>query len=358
MAGTGPLRVLLTGGAGYVGSHVLAELLAAGHAVTVLDSLASGRRAALDRAGALGGRDFGFVHGDVRDPAALAEAMAGAPEATVHCAGLKSPSESLERPALYHDVNVEGTRRLVAAVAAAGCRRFVFSSSAAIYGPPERLPIPEDHPLRPGTPYGASKAAAEALLAEAAAGDPAWAVASLRYFNPAGAHPAGGLGESPEGPAPNLMPNLVAVAAGDSPALAVHGGDWPTRDGTGVRDYLHVSDLARAHLAALDWTGRARGFEAFNLGTGRGVSVRELAAALARTSGRDVPLAIGPRRAGDVASAYADPGKAALGLGWKAEFGIAEICATAWAWRLCNEGAELAGAAQEVLAAAGAKHGN
>lgn len=331
------MRLLLTGGAGYVGSHVLVELLAAGHTVTVLDSLVASDAAVLDRVRGLAGRDFAFVRADVRDGPALAAAVAAArPEAAIHCAGLKSPGESIRRPAAYRDVNVTGTRRLAEALAAAGCRRLVFSSSAAIYGPPEATPIPEGHALRPGTPYGATKRDAEAVLAAAAAADPRWSVALLRYFNPAGAHDSGRIGEAPWGAPVNLMPNLVAVAAGERPALVVHGGDWPTPDGTGVRDYLHVVDLARAHLAALDWTGRARGAEAFNLGTGRGVSVKEMAVALAAASGRAVPLEIAPRRAGDVASAYADPSKAARELGWRAERGIAEICASAWAWRMGN----------------------
>lgn len=333
MTGAAPLRVLLTGGAGYVGSHVLVELLGAGHEVFVFDSLATAPAETLDRARALARRDFGFQRGDVRDAAALAEAVAAArPDAAIHCAGLKSPSESLREPELYAEVNVAGTRRLMAALAASPCRRMVFSSSAAVYGPPATLPIPEDHPLEPGTPYGASKRGAERLIAEAAAADPRWSAALLRYFNPAGAHDSGALGESPGADAVNLMPNLLAVASGARSALVVHGMDWDTPDGTGVRDYLHVMDLARAHLAALDWTGRTQGAEAFNLGTGRGVSVRELAAAMAAASGQPVPLLAASRRPGDVASAYADPSRAARALGWRAERGIDAICASAWTW--------------------------
>lgn len=340
MSAAAPLRVLLTGGAGYVGSHVLAELLAAGHVVTVFDSLETAPPEALDRVRALAGRDFGFVRGDLRDPAALAAAAAAArPQAAIHCAGLKSPIESFARPADYAAVNVDGTRALVAALAQAGCRRLVFSSSAAIYGPPVHLPIREDHPLNPVTPYGASKRDAEAALAATAAADAGWSVALLRYFNPAGAHDSGRIGETPATPAVNLMPNLIAVASGRLPALTLHGADWDTPDGSGVRDYIHVVDLARAHLSALDWTGRARGAEAFNLGTGRGVSVRELAAALAAASGRPVPLRAAPRRTGDVASAFADPSRAARVLGWRAERGVAEICRSAWAWHLCNAAA-------------------
>jgi len=332
------LRVLLTGGAGYVGSHVLVELLQAGYSVTVLDNLVTGDEAMLAAVRSLTGRDFAFRRIDICDAAATSATIAvAAPDAAIHCAGLKSPSESFLRPQDYHDVNVTGTRRLLDALAAVGCRRLVFSSSAAIYGPPERLPIPEDHPLRPATPYGATKRAAETALRDAAH-DRRWSVAMLRYFNPAGAHESGLIGEAPKAAPANLMPNLVAVAAGERATLTVYGADWPTPDGTGVRDYLHVVDLARAHLAALDWTGRATGARAFNLGTGLGVSVRELATALAAASGRAVPLEIAPRRIGDVASAFADVTLAANVLGWRTERGVAEICASAWAWRMRNLG--------------------
>lgn len=362
MTATAPPRVFLTGGAGYVGSHVLVELLAAGHAVTVYDSLDTAPAEALERARALAGRGFAFVRGDVRDAAALAAAVAAAePDAAIHCAGLKSPSQSLRQPALYAEVNVEGTRRLVAALGAGPCRRIVFSSSAAIYGPPERLPIPEEHPLAPVTPYGASKRDAEALIAAAADEDPRWSAALLRYFNPAGAHDSGRLGECPGAGAVNLMPNLLAVADGRRPALGVHGDDWDTPDGTGVRDYLHVSDLARAHLAALDWTARRRGARAFNIGTGRGVSVRELAAAMAAASGRPVPLVALPRRPGDVAGAWADPARAARELGWTAARGVDEIAGAAWAWHR-RHAAEIFGAAAcrdcETLSPAAENAGN
>ncbi len=327
------MRVLLTGGAGYVGSHVLAELLTAGHAVHVLDSLITGHAQALERVRALTGREFGATTGDIRDRAALDRLLADfAPEAVVHCAGLKSPAESLRRPEKYHEVNVEGSATLLAALRATPCRRLVFSSSAAVYGPPERLPLGEDHPLRPTTPYGATKAMVEAMLDEAAACDPSWSVASLRYFNPVGAHPSGRIGEHPADPPDNLMSGIVAVTRGLRAALPVFGDDFDTADGTGVRDYLHVMDLARAHLDALDWTGRVQGARVFNLGTGSGISVRQMVAAFELASGRRVPVQIEPRRLGDVAICYADPGRAAHELGWQAGAGIAEMCSSTWAF--------------------------
>ena len=327
------MRVLLTGGAGYVGSHVLAAMLAAGHAVHVIDSFVTGHAQALERVRALTGRGFGLTRADIRDAAAMCAALAGfAPEAVVHCAGLKSPADSLRRPEEYRAVNVEGSATLLAALEATACRRLVFSSSAAVYGPPEHLPVTEDHPLRPTTPYGASKAAVEAMLAEAAARAPGWAIASLRYFNPVGAHPSARIGEHAAEPPDNLMGGIAAVARGHAAALPIYGADFDTPDGTGVRDYLHVMDLARAHLAALDWTALRPGARVFNLGTGAGVSVREMVAAFEAASGRAVPLRVEPRRQGDVAACYADPARAGRELGWRAEAGLWEICASAWAF--------------------------
>ncbi len=327
------MRVLVTGGAGYVGSHVLTELLAAGHAVHVVDSLATGHAGALERVAALTGQDFAFSRLDIRDRPRLAEAFTGfRPEAVIHCAALKSPAQSLERPDDYHDVNVTGSAAVVAAMQAAACRRLVFSSSAAVYGPPDYLPVDEDHPLRPTTPYGGTKIAAEALFAAAAEADPDWSVASLRYFNPVGAHASGRIGEHPADPPDNLMTGIAAVVTGRQPALAIFGDDFPTPDGTGVRDYLHVADLARAHLDALAWTGRTHGARVFNLGTGSGVSVRAMVSAFEAASGRRIPLQAVPRRQGDVASCYADPSRAGRELGWHARLGLTDMCASAWAF--------------------------
>ena len=327
------MRVLLTGGAGYVGSHVLVELLTAGHAVHVLDSLITGHAQALELVQALTGQDFGVTQADIREPAALRRLLDGFhPEAVIHCAGLKSPAESLRHPELYHDVNVDGTATLMAALGTTSCRRLVFSSSAAVYGPLERLPVDENHPLRPTTPYGASKAAAETMLDAAAAADPDWSIASLRYFNPVGAHPSARIGEHPVDPPDNLISGIAAVARGRLPMLPVFGDDFETADGTGVRDYLHVMDLARAHIDALAWTGRMPGARAFNLGTGTGISVREMVAGFEAASGRPIPLGIVARRQGDVAVCYADPGRAGFELGWVARAGLAEMCTSTWAF--------------------------
>lgn len=316
---------------------MLAEALAAGHRAQVIDNFAGGRPEALDALRDLGLRDFEVSRTDIRDGAALTAAVAAFdPDAAIHCAALKSPLESLARPAEYSAVNVDGTRALVAALERSRCRRIVFSSSAAVYGPPDRLPIDEGHALRPTTPYGETKAAAEALLVAASRADPSLSVAILRYFNPAGAHPSGRIGEQPSDPPSNLVPAMSEVALGRRAALDVHGDDYPTPDGTGVRDYLHVMDLARAHLAALEWTGRHAGAEAFNLGAGAGVSVLEAVAAFERVSGRAIPLRIGPRRPGDVAACHADPGKAGRILGWRAEKGLEAICASAWDWASRN----------------------
>lgn len=328
-----PLRILLTGGAGYVGSHALVELLAAGHRVHVLDSFVTSGEDALARVRALAGRDFGATRADIRDAATVAAVVADFdPEAVIHCAGLKSLPESVTDPLAYYAANVGGTLTLLAALQGSACRRFVFSSSAAVYGTPDYLPVDEAHPLRPESPYGRTKVQIETVLADLAAADPAWSVALLRYFNPAGAHPSGRIGETPRGAPDTIVTRLAEVAAGRLSGLTVHGDDYPTPDGTGIRDFIHVADLARAHLAAVDWTGQARGCRAFNLGGGHGTSVLELVGAFRAASGREIPLAFGPRRPGDVAASFADPARAAAELGWRSAFGLEEICRSAWAW--------------------------
>jgi UDP-glucose 4-epimerase len=333
------MRILVTGGAGYIGSHTLIELLAAGHEPHVVDSFANSSPEALARVRQLANRDFGVTEADIRDGAAMAAVLADfAPEAVIHFAGLKAVGESVAKPLSYFDVNVGGTVALLQALQGSACRRFVFSSSATVYGDPDYLPIDEAHPRRTTNPYGRTKLQIEGILEDLAASDPTWSVALLRYFNPVGAHASGRIGEDPADIPNNLMPYVTQVATGRRERLTVHGDDYDTPDGTGVRDFIHVVDLARAHVAAVDWTTRAAGCEPFNLGTGRGASVLELVAAFRAASGQPIPLVIGPRRPGDVAASWADPSRAERLLGWRATFGVPEICASAWAWAQRNPG--------------------
>lgn len=328
------MRILVTGGAGYIGTHTLVELLDAGHEVHVVDNLVAGDARAFARVARITGREPGLSRADIRDADALHAIIARwPPDAVIHFAGLKSPTDSLAIPDLYAEVNVRGSQVLLDALAVSACRCIVFSSSAAVYGPPDALPVREDHPRRPTTPYGAGKAEVEDRLA-ALGSD--WSVASLRYFNPVGAHESGLIGEVAALPARNLLPQIIDVAAGGRPALEIYGGDYDTPDGTGLRDFIHVSDLARAHLAALERTATTRGAAVFNIGTGRGVSVREMAETFARVTGRAVPIRIAPRRKGDVAACYADPARAQAVLGWRAGGDIEVMCRSAFAWHERN----------------------
>lgn len=331
------MRILITGGAGYIGSHTLVEVLSAGHEAHVIDNFRNASAVALDRVKLLTNRDFGFTEADIRDAAAMRAVAEGfAPEAVIHFAGLKAVGESVADPLGYFDVNVGGTLALLGALQASGCRRFVFSSSATVYGDPDRLPIDESHPLRTTNPYGRTKLQIEGILTDLAAGHPDWTIALLRYFNPVGAHPSGRIGEDPNGVPNNLLPYVAQVAVGRRPALNVFGNDYDTPDGTGVRDYIHVSDLARAHLAAVDWTARSAGCEAFNLGTGQGTSVLEMVRAFGAASGRPIPVNIAPRRPGDVAACYANADKAAAAFGWRAELGVDDMCRSVWNWQSQN----------------------
>jgi len=347
------MRILVTGGAGYIGSHTLIAVLAAGHEAHVVDNFSNSHPEALARVRRLSNRDFGVTEADLRDKAAMAAVVAGTrPEAVIHFAGLKAVGESVAKPLAYFDNNVGGTVALLEALQASGCRRFVFSSSATVYGDPDHLPINESHPRRATNPYGRTKLQIEEMLEDLAVSDPSWSIALLRYFNPVGAHPSGDIGEDPSGIPNNLMPFIAQVAVGRRPHLNVFGDDYDTPDGTGVRDYIHVTDLARAHLAAVDWAagnaavdaagdpprGEGRGCEAFNLGTGQGTSVREMVAAFAAAAGRPVPTVTAPRRAGDIAACWADPGKAAAALGWRAELDLAAMCRSTWAWQSRNPG--------------------
>ena len=331
------MRVLVTGGAGYIGSHTLVELLAAGHEALVVDNYANSSPEALDRVERLTNRRFERLACDLRDAEPLAAAVRGfRPEAVVHFAGLKAVAESVEKPLLYYDNNVRGTLALVEAMREAGCRRIVFSSSATVYGEARYLPYDEAHPLAPVNPYGRTKMMIEEILGDWAAAEPGAVAVLLRYFNPVGAHASGEIGEDPLDIPNNLMPLVSQVAVGRRERLEVFGDDYDTPDGTGIRDYIHVVDLARAHVAALDFASRSEGAEAINVGTGRGTSVLELLRGFERASGRPVPYRIAPRRPGDVAVSVADPSKAHRLLGWRAERGLDDMCRSAWEWQSRN----------------------
>jgi UDP-glucose 4-epimerase len=313
-------------------------LAQAGWQLLIVDNLSNSKRAVLERVRALAPRArIDFQRLDVRERAALDKCMAGTRfEAVVHFAGLKAVGESVAQPLAYYENNVGGSLVLLQAMARHGVRRIVFSSSATVYGDPEELPITEAHALRPTNPYGKSKLIIEHLLADHAAADGDFRYAALRYFNPVGAHPSGSIGEDPRGEPNNLFPYIAQVAGGRRPALRVWGNDYPTRDGTGVRDYIHVMDLARGHLAALDYLDRKDRSITVNLGTGRGYSVLEAVRAYIAASGRAVPLEFQARRPGDVAECYADATLAARELGWKSELGMAEMCRDSWRWQSAN----------------------
>lgn len=330
--------VLVTGGAGYIGAHTTLELLAAGCEVVVLDNLCNGSREALTRVEAISGRALtGFVEGDVRDLALLARLFAQYPiGAVIHFAALKAVGESVERPLDYYENNIGGLLALVRAMQSADVRRLVFSSSATVYGDPAAVPIAESAPTSATNPYGRTKLICEEILADLAKADPAWRIAALRYFNPVGAHRSGRIGEDPAGVPNNLMPYVTQVAVGRRAELQIFGGDYPTADGTGVRDYIHVVDLALGHVRALERLDGLAPFTTINLGTGRGYSVLELVRAFEAASGHRVPYRIVGRRAGDVAQCWADPGAAARLLDWRASRGIEEMCADAWRWQRDN----------------------
>ncbi len=329
-----PDTILVTGGAGYVGSHVVVELAMAGYAPVVLDNFANSTRAVLARLETLAGAPVPFIEADVRDVDALRRAFHDQPIAgVVHCAGLKAVGESELRPLTYYGVNVGGAFALAQVMGEAGVATLIFSSSATVYGQPERLPAVEDAPLAPQSVYGRTKRVVEDFLRDLAHGNPNWRIAILRYFNPAGAHPSGKIGEAPAGRPTNLVPLLCRIAAGEFSDLSIFGTDWPTPDGTGVRDYLHVQDLALGHVAALRHLAGNPGAVTLNLGLGRGHSVLDVVSALERACGRRITKTLAPRRAGDVASCYADVARAEALLGWRATRGLGAICADAWRWQ-------------------------
>lgn len=329
--------ILVTGGMGYIGSHTVVELLAAGEDLLILDNLSNSSPEVLERLFRITGRRPAFVQGDIRDASVLAQVFRDYPiDSVIHFAGLKAVGESVAQPIRYYDNNVVGSLRLFEAMAEAGIKTLVFSSSATVYGDPHTVPIREEFPLSATNPYGRSKLHIEAMLQDIAQSDPTWRIGLLRYFNPVGAHESGLIGEDPQGIPNNLMPYVTQVAVGRRAALSVFGNDYATPDGTGVRDYIHVVDLAKGHLAALQALRRETGILAVNLGTGRGYSVLEVVSAFENASQQAVPYQISPRRPGDVAACYADPSFALAKLGWQAEFDLDAMCRDAWRWQSMN----------------------
>lgn len=332
------MKLLVTGGAGYIGSHVVLCCLQAGHSVTVLDNFSNSSPEALERVQSLTGRRMKMHEGDIRDAALLRNIMRGSDFDTVlHFAGLKAVSDSIARPLDYYDVNLGGSVTLAHAMAEAGVFRLVFSSTASVYGDQVDMPLTETSALGlAASPYGRSKRMVEQVFEDLCASDPRWGVATLRYFNPVGAHPSGLIGEDPRGEPANLVPYAMQVAVGRRPILSVFGNDYPTPDGTGMRDYIHVMDLAEGHLAAMDYLSGQPGYRVWNLGTGRGYSVLEVIRGLEQVTGRPLPWRIAPRRPGDTAQSWADPARATADLGWRARRGLQDMLADHWRWQEQN----------------------
>jgi UDP-glucose 4-epimerase len=331
-------QILLTGGAGYIATHTCVELVAAGYQPVLVDNLSNSKLEAVRRVERITGAKLPFYQADIRDRAALDGIFAKhAIDAVIHFAGLKAVGESVAQPLRYFDNNVGGTIALCESMARAGVKKLVFSSSCTVYGDPASVPITESFPVGATTnPYGRSKLMVEDILRDLFVSDPAWRMGLLRYFNPVGAHASGLIGEDPNGPPNNLMPFVAQVAVGKRPFVSVFGADYPTPDGTGVRDYIHVVDLALGHVAALRYLDGHAGVATVNLGTGRGTSVLEMIRAFEKASGRRVPFQIVGRRAGDIARVYADPSLAASLLGWRATRDLDAMCADTWAWQAAN----------------------
>ncbi|GAA3738668.1 UDP-glucose 4-epimerase [Spinactinospora alkalitolerans] len=333
------MRILLTGGAGYIGSHTAVELIGRGHEVVVVDNLVNSHPEAVRRVERITGRAIAFHKGDCADPAFLDGVFAEHRiDAVVHFAGLKAVGESTAQPLRYYRNNLDALLTLCEVMDARGVRRLVFSSSATVYGDPAAVPITEEMPLSVTNPYGATKLFGERVLTDLAEADPEWRITLLRYFNPIGAHASGLIGEDPDDVPNNLFPYISKVAAGRLPKLRVFGDDYDTPDGTGVRDYLHVVDLALGHSAAIDRIDDRSGLRVYNLGTGQGTSVLEAVRAFERASGREVPHEVAARRPGDIATCYADPAAANRDLDWKAARTVADACADAWRWQSANPG--------------------
>ncbi|KAF1043702.1 MAG: UDP-glucose 4-epimerase [Herbaspirillum frisingense] len=330
------MNILVTGGAGYIGSHTCVELLKAGHEVIVFDNFSNSSAESVNRVQKISGKPVSLVKGDIRNREQLESVLREFKcEAVIHFAGLKAVGESVEQPLMYYDNNVVGTVRLLEAMAATGVKTIVFSSSATVYGDPQYLPLNENHPLSASNPYGRSKIVVEDMLRDYYRAHPDWKIVLLRYFNPVGAHDSGLIGEDPGGIPNNLMPYVAQVAIGRREKLSIWGGDYPTPDGTGVRDFIHVVDLATGHLAALEALNEPQCF-AVNLGTGIGYSVLDVVKAYEKASGKPVPYTIADRRPGDIASCYADPAEARRKLGWEARLGLDAMCADSWRWQQMN----------------------
>lgn len=328
------MTILLTGGTGYIASHTAVTLIDAGQDVVLFDNLSNSRRDVVERIERITGKDIAFVEGDVRDTGLLRRSLEDhGCDSVIHFAGLKAVGESVAKPMLYYANNVQGTISLLEAMAAAGTRAIVFSSSATVYGEPQYLPYDEEHPTEAVNPYGRTKLVVEEMLADVCASDPTWRVACLRYFNPVGAHTSGLIGEDPQGVPNNLMPYIAKVAAGELEEVRVFGTDYPTPDGTGVRDYIHVVDLAEGHLAGLRYLHANAGWYAFNLGTGKGHSVLDVVNAFERACGKPLQRNLLGRRQGDIASYYANPSKAARELSWHASRALEEMCQSTWKWQ-------------------------
>jgi len=331
------MKVFVTGGLGYIGCHTCVALIEAGFDVSIIDNLSNSYINVLDRIKAIAGQRPTFYEGDIRDKTLLDEILAAQKyDAVIHFAGLKAVGESVQKPVEYYDNNVAGTLMLLKAMQHAQLKTIVFSSSATVYGDPQSVPIREDFPCSATNPYGSSKLMIENILADLAAADPDWRIARLRYFNPVGAHASGSIGEDPKGIPNNLMPFIAQVAAGRRDKLKVFGGDYPTPDGSGVRDYIHVVDLAEGHLAALNYCDQNKGLLTVNLGTGQGISVLQMIESFKSVTGQKVPFEIVGRRAGDIAQCWADPSLAEELLGWSARKTLDDMCADAWRWQHLN----------------------